>query len=59
MRDNEGGAALYECVDGLLHEVLRLGDVASSSNSALGGHGCEYLEAPLCRLEEEVVVVVD
>jgi len=25
MRDDEGGAALHECVGGLLHEVLRLG----------------------------------
>jgi len=64
MRDDEGDAALHECVDGLLHKIApttRQGPTwprpATAPWGEWGGswgtgHGCEYLE------EKMVVVVV-
>jgi len=42
MRDDEGCAALLECADGLLNEVLRLGIQGRRGliqQQHLGGHG--------------------
>ena len=51
MRDDGGGAALQECVDGLLYKVIRLGvqgrrglvQQQHLGGSGGAGHGCKYL----------------